>query len=225
MLQNVKAVIFDLDGTLIDSMWMWEKIDMEYLGGFGITLLPQSLKREIEGMSFTETAKYFKKRFQIPDSVEKMKETWNHMAYDKYKNEVPLKEGVLLFLEQLKTKGIKLGIATSNSKLLAQSVLQVHGIDTYFQVVKTACDVSIGKPSPDIYLKAANELGVHSKECLVFEDVPMGILAGKNANMKVCAVYDAFSEEQKEEKCKLADYYIHTFAEVLEGTFEVLVHE
>ena len=101
MLKNINAVIFDLDGTLVDSMWMWKAIDVEYLSRFGIEL-PEDLQREIEGMSFSETAVYFKERFQLEPSVEEIKDTWNEMAYEKYANEVPLKQGALKFLKYLK---------------------------------------------------------------------------------------------------------------------------
>ena len=82
MLKNKKAVIFDLDGTLVDSMWMWKAIDIEYLGRFGIEL-PATLQKDIEGKSFSETAVYFKETFKLPDSLEKIKSDWNRMAYDK----------------------------------------------------------------------------------------------------------------------------------------------
>ncbi|MFR0800682.1 MAG: HAD family hydrolase [Suilimivivens sp.] len=97
MLEHIKAVLFDLDGTLVDSMWVWNDIDVEYLGRFGLSL-PETLQKEIEGMSFTETAVYIKQKFSIPDPIEKMKEDWNVMAFDKYVNEVPLKKGFLNFL-------------------------------------------------------------------------------------------------------------------------------
>lgn len=214
MIQNVKAVIFDLDGTLIDSMWMWKQIDIEYLERYGIEL-PNDLQSCIEGMSFSETAAYFKERFQLEDSIEKIKADWNEMAWDKYANQVPLKAGVAEFLEHLRTNNIKLGIATSNSRELVELVTKKHQIHSYFQSIRTSCEVSKGKPSPDIYLLVAKDLGVHPEECLVFEDVVQGIMAGKNANMKVCAVKDAYSEEQDEEKKARSDYYIQSYVELL----------
>lgn len=213
MLRNKKAVIFDLDGTLVDSMWMWKSIDIEYLGRFGISL-PKTLQKDIEGMSFSETAIYFKETFKIPDSLEDIKTTWNHMAYEKYTKEVPLKKGVKEFLDYCKNENIKLGIATSNSRELVDATLEALNIREYFDCVMTACEAAKGKPAPDIYLAVAKKLQVETSQCLVFEDVIMGIMAGKNAGMEVCAVEDEFSMNQLEEKKKLADYYIRDYFEM-----------
>lgn len=213
MLKNIKAVLFDLDGTLVDSMWIWRDIDIEYLGQFGLEL-PETLQSEIEGMSFSETAVYMKERFQIPDSIEKMKETWNQMAWEKYEKEVMLKKGALSFLNYCRAHEIKLGIATSNSTQLVQNVLRARGIADYFTCIVTGCEVEKGKPSPDIYLEAAGRCHAAPKDCLVFEDIVPGIMAGKAAGMKVCAIEDAYSMHQKEQKIALADYYIKDYEEL-----------
>lgn len=210
MLKDIDAVIFDLDGSLVDSMWIWRDIDIEYLGRFGISL-PENLQTEIEGKSFSETAHFFKERFQLPVSIEAIKEDWNRMAWDKYSHQVPLKEGVNEFLELCRSKNIKLGIATSNSRELVENVASVHGLDDYFSCIMTSCDVEKGKPAPDIYLAVAKELQVKPARCLVFEDVIPGIQAGKAAGMKVCAVEDEYSAHQQEEKKALADYFIESF--------------
>lgn len=215
MLDNKKAVIFDLDGTLVDSMWMWRDIDIEYLGRYGHTL-PQELQNEIEGMSFTETAIFIKERFQIPDPIEKMKADWLEMAREKYRNEVPLKTGALPFLQLLKKRGIAIGIATSNGVELVREVLQSLKVMPYFDSIHTCCEVEKGKPAPDIYLLVAEELGVSPAECLVFEDVAAGIMAGNNAGMTTCAVEDASSLDQTEKKKELADYYIKDYWELIE---------
>lgn len=213
MLRDVKAVLFDLDGTLVDSMWVWRDIDIEYLGKFGVSL-PDGLQKDIEGMSFSETAVYMKERFQIPDTVEKIKDDWNKMAWEKYTHEVPLKEGALEFLNNCLRNHIKLGIATSNSKELVTNIIKVHGLDDYFSGIVTGCEVEKGKPAPDVYLEAARRCSVLPKNCLVFEDIIPGILAGKAAGMRVCAVEDAYSLSQKEEKARLADYYIENYFDI-----------
>lgn len=209
-----EAIIFDLDGTLVDSMWMWQKIDIEYLGRFGIAL-PENLQNEIEGMSFSETAAYFKERFKLADSLETIKSDWNVMACDKYRNEVPFKEKAQAFLEYCKRLGIKLGIATSNSKALVESAAEALSLHQYFSCIMTACEVNKGKPAPDIYLAVAEKLGISPEKCLVFEDILPGIQAGKNAGMSVCAVEDTYSAGIREEKRRLADFFIESYAELL----------
>lgn len=213
MLNNIEACIFDLDGTLVDSMWMWKDIDREFLGRFGLEL-PDDLQGEIEGMSFTETSMYFKERFQIPMEIDEIKMTWNGMAYDKYMHEVPVKEGVVEFLQYLKKNQIKTGIATSNSKDLVSVILKQHDLNQYFDSVRTSCEVAKGKPAPDIYLLVAEDLGVDPAKCLVFEDIIQGIQAGKSAGMAVCAVEDEFSLLERDKKEELADYYITSYVQI-----------
>lgn len=214
ILHNIDAVIFDLDGSLVDSMWMWKEIDIEYLGRFGIPL-PEDLQNEIEGMSFSETAFFFKERFQIPHSLEEIKADWNRMAWDKYTHEVPLKEGAGEFIAYCMTQGIKLGIATSNSRELVENVISALDLQECFSCIMTGCDVAKGKPAPDVYLAVAEALQVEPARCLVFEDIVPGILAGKAAGMKVCAVEDEYSMYQRDEKKELADFYIQDYHEVI----------
>ena len=213
-LLQFKAVIFDLDGTLVDSMWMWEKIDIEYLGRFQIPL-PEKLQKSIEGMSFSETAIYFKERFNLKDDLDTIKADWNAMACDKYRHEVPFKEGAEAFLGFCKEHGIKLGVATSNSRELVECAAEALHLHSYMDCIMTACEVQKGKPAPDIYLAVADKLGVTPSDCLVFEDILPGIMAGKNAGMTTCAVADDYSENVRAEKIALADYFIEDYSELL----------
>ena len=163
MLKNIKAVLFDLDGTLVDSMWIWKSVDEEYFEKKGLVLSSDeidSFQQELEGMGFTETAVFFKKRFGIEDSLEEIKAAWISMATEKYCNEVPLKDGVKEFLEYLKEQQIPSAICSSNSIELIKMVLKAHEIDNYFTKMITCCDVSASKPAPDVYLAAAKALNV-----------------------------------------------------------------
>ncbi len=214
LLDGKKAILFDLDGTLIDSMWMWKQIDIEYLGRYGHEC-PEDLQRAIEGMSFSETAVYFKERFQIPDSLEEIKACWTQMAIDKYRYEVPFKNGAFEFLNFCKEHGILTGIATSNGRDIVDAVVESLQFGPYLGTIVTGCEVAAGKPEPDIYLEAAKRLGVDPADCLVFEDIPAGILAGKRAGMQVVAVEDDFSKDIREEKCSLADGFISDYFELL----------
>lgn len=195
-------------------MWVWSEVDIRYLGEMGLSV-PADLQEEIEGMGFTEVAEYFKKRFQISQDVEQIKETWNILAMDAYQNQVKLKPGIRSFLTYLKSQNIRTAVASSNSWELIEAVLKSHRIDRYFDCIVTSCEVQRGKPAPDVYLEAAGRLGVKPENCLVFEDIVAGIQSGKAAGMTTCAVEDAYSLAQREEKRRRADYYIESYDEVI----------
>lgn len=216
ILKDIKGVIFDLDGTLADSMWIWKQIDIEYLGARNIEM-PSDLQSKIEGMSFYETAVYFKEAYKIEDSLEVIMDNWNSMAMEKYRTVVPLKEGVKDFLQLLKDRGILMGIATSNSRPLTEAVLENQGILEFFGAIVTGSEVIKGKPEPKVYLTAADKLKLDPKTCLVFEDLPFGIMAGKRAGMKTCAIDDVYSAAMWDEKVSLADYNIKSYKEILEA--------
>ncbi len=210
LLKDKDAVIFDLDGTLIDSMGLWADIDRQYFGRFGIDL-PGDYQGAIAGMSFLETAVYSKERFNLPDSVEKIMQDWNDMAMDMYANNIPLKAGVREFLPALKKKGILTGIATSNSMELVEACLDHLGVRHFFDEVHTSSEVEHGKPFPDIYLLVAKELGVNPKRCICFEDIPEGLTAGLTAGMMTVAVDDEYSKNITEKKKELSTYFIRDY--------------
>ncbi len=222
ILDNIDAVIFDMDGTLMDSMWIWPSIDEEFLKKYNLDM-PANFAEGMEGLSYTETAGYFLRTFPtLQLTIEEVMDEWNEMAHDRYVTKVRLKEGAREFIVLLKEKGIKVGIATSNSRFLVDDTLKSMEISDLFDSVRTSCEAGAGKPAPDVYLLVASDLSVDPSRCLVFEDIPMGIMAGKNAGMKTCAVEDDYSAALRERKKELADYYIQNFNDIKNGTYEVL---
>jgi len=215
MLKDIKAIIFDLDGTLVDSMWIWKQVDIDYLAKHGYAL-PDDLQKDIEGKSFTETAQYFKERFNIADSIDQIKAEWNEMALDLYTNKIKLKPYVWELLEMFKSMGLKMAIGTSNSPELAGAVVRARGIDGFIEIIRTSCQVAKGKPAPDVFLKVAEDLNVAPEHCLVFEDTHAGVLAGKSAGMKVIAIYDDLSAEFRSEIEADADQYLECYSALLE---------
>ncbi|MGE5632008.1 MAG: HAD family hydrolase [Caulobacteraceae bacterium] len=215
MFKDIKAVIFDVDGTLIDSMWIWRDVDIEFLGKRGIPL-PEGLQSDIEGMGYTETAVYFKARFDLPESLEEIMEEWRVMAEDYYKWRIKMKKGAKEFIQKLYAKGFKLGIATSNSRELIGYMLENHGIRQYFSNIRTSCEVDHGKPYPDVYLKVAEDMGIEPRCCLVFEDTVSGVMAAKSAGMRACAVADEISKGSKDKLIEMTVGYIHGFDEVMD---------
>jgi len=207
LLKGIKAVIFDFDGTLADSMWIWPSIDEDYLKKFGIEC-PETLHTELEGKSPIECAKYFQEKFNINESEEAMMDAWNEMAAYNYEHKVFLKPGIESFLKKLKENGIKIGIGSSNFKELVVSALKNNGVLEYIDSIHVSSEVAAGKPAPDIYKLTAEDLGVKPGECLVFEDIVQGLLAGKRAGMKTVAVFDECSSEKQELNKEMCDYYI-----------------
>ena len=222
MLNNIDAIIFDIDGTLIDSMWIWTNIDELFFAKYNLTE-PEGFHEGMEGKSYSETAQYFLDLFpELPHTRKELEDEWHEMAYEVYTKQLQLKKGAFEFIKNMHEAGIKLGIATSNSRDLAEGTLKNNQVLEYFHTVWTSDEALAGKPAPDVYLKAAESLGVNPDRCLVFEDVPKGIMAGKNAGMKVCAVEDPFSKPQENLKRELADYYIQDFDDIKNKTYEVL---
>ena len=214
MLTDIKGVIFDLDGTLVDSMWVWSQIDVDYLKAKGYSM-PENLRNEISHLSFSQTAIYFKEKFNLDDSIEKISIDWHDMAFNHYSNNVKLKSGVKDFLNNLKFFKIKIALATSNSITLLEACLKNNGIYDYFDSITTTDEVSNGKDCPDVYLLAAKKLGINPKNCLVFEDILPAIQGAKAANMKVIAVEDDECVDSKEDLIRYSDKYIHSFLDLL----------
>lgn len=215
MLNNIKAAIFDLDGTLVDSMGLWEKIDIDYLNMIGYEK-PNNLKEEINHLSFQQTAVYFKERFSIDDSLEVIMNTWHTMAYSEYKNNVKLKNGAKEFLLSLKNKGIKIGLATSNSTPLLEVCLKANGIYDLFDAITITAETKRDKSFPDVYLLSAKKLNTNPENCIVFEDILPAVQGAKSAGMKVVAVDDTFVTKEDKENLKLeAHYYIENYTEII----------
>ena len=220
MLEGIEAVIFDLDGTIIDSMWAYPVIDRRFFEQNGKEF-PNDMHQQLKGKTFTQACEHFKEAYGIEGTVDEIRKRWVQTGIDVFTNEVKLKKGAYDFIHKLHDQGMKIGIATQNSLEMTSEVVKAHKIDV-FDTIKTTCLCKKGKPAPDVYLLAADALGVKPEKCLVFEDLVDGIQAGKNAGMKVCAVYDKYSESKDPEKKQIADYYVSSFDDVFAGTYEKL---
>lgn len=215
MIKKYDAIIFDMDGTLIDSMWMWKQIDIDFLEEHGFEF-EESLSKEIEGMSYTETAEFFIEKFNFDYSLDEIKKIWHDMAKDYLEHKVKLKDGISELLELISEHNIPMGIGTSASQGFADIALRANNISSYFETIVTSCEVEKGKPFPYVFLEVARRLGVDPKKCLVFEDTEAGVDAALNAGMDVVAVHDASSEEYKEVIMDKATKYVYSVRELFE---------
>ena len=207
---DIKGVIFDLDGTIIDSMWVWDKIDFDFLSKRNISV-PNNLKSEIEHFGFNETAHYFKTTFELVESVDDIKKEWMDMAFKEYSEHIKLKPGIKTFLDMLKNTNIKIGLATSNCHHLLEPVLKNNNIYHYFDAITITDEVSRGKSFPDVYLLSCSKLGLAPNQCAVFEDILPAIKGAKSAGMKVIAIEDQYCDYSKDDLLKYADEYISDY--------------
>ncbi|MBP2033949.1 HAD superfamily hydrolase (TIGR01509 family) [Clostridium algifaecis] len=215
ILNNVKGAIFDLDGTLIDSMGMWDDIDREYLKKKNLPF-PLNLKTEIEHLNFEETADYFKTKFNIEDSLDVIEKDWYDMAYYKYSRNIMVKPYVKNFLELLKLKNIKIALATSNYREISEIALKKNNIYDLFDIITVTQDVSRGKDFPDLYLLASKKINVIPEKCVVFEDSLPAIKSAKSANMSVIAIKDPYCPHPFDELLTYADAGIVSFHQLID---------
>lgn len=213
-LKNIEGAIFDLDGTLIDSMKIWEKIDYDFLNKRNLKV-PQDLKHKIETLTFEEGANFFKKNFKLKESQEEILKEWHNMVVKEYSHNIKLKNNVRDFLIKLKNKGVKLAIATSNTPELTKLVLENNKILDLFDSITTISEVNRNKTFPDIYLLCAEKLKLPAEKCAVFEDILPAIKSAKTAKMKTIGIYDDSSKDDENKIKEIADYYIYDYKELI----------
>lgn len=208
----MKAYIFDLDGTLLDSMGLWEQIDVDFLTKRGFEV-PDDYINAICSRSFPEAAAYTIERFQLKDSVEDLLTEWNGMAEYAYGHTVPMKPHAKAYLDKLKKAGAKLAIATSLPEALYAPALRQHNIEHYFEAICSTDEVAHGKTRPDVFLLAAKKLGVPPADCILFEDILQAVRSGKAAGMTVFGVLDDASKNDWDGIQKIADGVISDFSD------------
>lgn len=213
-MNEIKAIIFDLDGTLIDSMYVWRKIDIDFLAERGLKV-PPDYEQAIKTMHFETAAEYTIARFGFKETPQEIMSIWLNMALNEYAHNVRLKDNAEELLKRLKTLSVKIGIATSSKPILAEPVLKNNGVYDYFDIICYTSEVGLDKRHPDIYLLTAKKLGVKPEECIVFEDIIDGINGAKLAGMRTIAVYDEGSADDVEMLKSVADKYIYSFTELL----------
>ncbi len=201
-----KAFIFDLDGTLIDSMGAWDTVGHEYLASKCITDVPDNLREILTPISITESAEYFINTFGISGSVGQVCDEINEVIAQKYRHTFALKEGAAEFLERHRDK--KCCVATATDRHLVELVLERLGIARYFDFIITSTEVGSSKQQPDIFLQAAERLGAQVDECVVFEDALHAVKTAKAAGFYTVGVYDRCFEDSAEEIRQYADQYV-----------------
>lgn len=209
-----KGAIFDMDGTLLDSMWVWKQIDIDFLGKRGFEV-PDDYLEMITPMGYQRAAEYTIARFGLDEKPEDLIEEWYQMAAEAYAERVMLKPHVKEYLEALKQSGTRIAAATSSAYELIAPCLKRNQILDFFEAFVTTMEVPRGKEFPDIYLEAAKRLGIAPEKCIAYEDIYKGICAAKQAGCRTVAVEEEASAYEAEKIRRAADYYISDFSELM----------
>lgn len=207
----IKGAIFDLDGTLLDSMGVWERVGEEYLRTLGRTP-NEGLSSALRELTLEQAAEYLIDRYEIPLSVGETVDGIERTMEDAYVNGTRLKAGAAELLKKMRDSGVKICLATASDRELCDRVLERHGIKEYFCATVTCGELSTDKTEPLIYRTALSSLGTKKEETLVFEDALHAIVTAKNDGFRAVAVYDSCEPDPEEIK-KHADVYITDFSD------------
>lgn len=206
---KIKCAIFDFDGTLFDSMFIWDNAGEIYLRSLGKEPKPSMLD-DIRTLSLYQAACYFKKEYDLPLSAEEIMTGINQTIEDFYIHDVLPKNGVTAFLNKMKKMDISMCIATASDRYQIEAALRRCGMEHYFQEIFTCSEVGHGKDEPIIFQKAMEHFGADRSNTVIFEDAFHAIQTAKADGFSVIAVFD-HSEKQQDEIRILADCYISDF--------------
>ncbi|MGL5977834.1 MAG: HAD family hydrolase [Erysipelotrichaceae bacterium] len=212
---NAKGYVFDLDGTLIDSIPVWKMVDELYLEQLSLPFTDE-IAQKIKAQSFAQTAAFYIAYFNLDKTVEEVQAEWFAMVQHHYANTIPLKAGVRVFLETLKANGLPMAIASSCDPRLIRESLALHGLDSMFDFIITSGELGKSKSQPDIYLYCAKRMGLEPEDIVVFEDLSIAMRSAYRAGFQVVAVKDEDSENDIAHIERFSHHYIEDFTQLLE---------
>ena len=214
--KEIKAVIFDMDGTLIDSTGIWHQIDINFFTKRHMEL-PSDYAQHIVHLGLKQAAVYTKEAYNLEDSVQDIMDEWHSMSLDMYKYNVQLKPYARELLDIFKNAGIKMAIATANDDSLYQPCIDRLGIGAYFDEIADVNSTKEGKQSAKIYKDLAKKLGYEPENVLVLEDMPTCIKTAYKSGFITVAVYDSNSKDYDQVKKDNSHLFINNFKELIDN--------
>ena len=205
-MKKIRGVIFDLDGTLLDSMWMWGEVAERYLRSHGAAPRP-GIREILRTLNAIEEAQYYIDEYGVNLSTDEIIADRKKMMLEFYSNEVRIKTGVMPVLEALRERGIKMCITTATERELMEPALTFNGITGFFERLFTCDEEDTSKKSPDIFICAAEYMGTDITETLVVEDALFAMETAKKAGFIVAGVYDKSSDDEQDKIKAFCDYY------------------
>ncbi len=210
----MRGAIFDVDGTLLDSMTVWWDVLIDFYKQHGVEL-PYEEACEYKELTLNESIPMIIKRLNLNITLDEISDKFKEMALLQYENTLPLKEGADKYLKKLHEDGIKIAIATSGYEALCKKAFTRLGVWQYIDACAFSSEVGVNKSNPDVYLLAAKRIGIPPEECTVFEDIITGISGAKKGGFKTCAVYDETNADDTDALKQLSDHYITGWKDLL----------
>ena len=208
--------IFDMDGTLVDSMQYWKQLGREYIRGKGVTGEIDSVLQQTKPLTMAESSALFIREFHLKGTPEEIAAEMTAVMDDHYRHDVPLKPGVRAYLSKLKQRGVTMCVASATAEPLVKLCLTRLGVADHFSFLLSCERVGVGKNSPDVYLEAARQLGCAPQEAAVFEDALYAAETAKKAGFYTVGIYDDNSRDHWPRMQALADQCITDWAEAAE---------
>lgn len=212
---DIDAVIFDMDGTLLNSTSLWQDIDKAFFAKRGMEV-PEEYAQHIVHLGLKQAAIYTKKAYGFDETPEEIMEEWHQMSLDIYQHDVELKPGALELLELLKGRGVKMAIATANDDKLYMPCIERLGIGKYFDFIADVNNVKEGKQSAKIYEFLAEQMGVKKENTMVVEDMPTCVKTAYQNGFITVAIFDNASKDYDSEKRDNSDLYINSFYDLID---------
>ena len=206
----MKAAIFDVDGTLLDSMPVWTYFARNFLRRSGVPVRDDA-DDVVRYMCLRETAEFFIEDCGVSGTVEEVMSRCNEMLEEAYFHKVQPRDGIIQLLSYLKENSIPTYIATATDRYLVEAAVKRCGIDRFFDGIITCTEAGAGKTKPDIFYKAAQYMGSDPGDTWIFEDALHAVTTAKAAGFKVCTVYDESEADHMEELAAMSDIYIENF--------------
>lgn len=213
--EDCKGYIFDLDGTLFDSMGLWTEVYREALARFGVDKVPDDYIREVNYRSVSGGAAYTAKRFDLPVNGEGVISVWKGIAGNVYATSVELKEGAAELLARLREAGKKIGIATALDSGLAMPCFARHGLRDVVHSYTSVAEAGRDKNFPDVYLAECAKLGLAPSECAVIEDSITGAASAAKAGFYTVGVFDGNADCPPQALAAVTDRFVYSLAELL----------
>lgn len=210
-----KAILFDMDGLMLETKLTWQEAEKGLLTSFGKTY-DKEIAKKYQGMRVPGVVSIMIKEYQLSINENQGVEMLTQRIVDNYQNpNLKLLPGCEQIVKQLHNSGkYHLAIASSSPKAAIQAMIQRFNFDRYFDELVSGDEVKEGKPAPDVFLECAKRLNISPTDCLVFEDAPKGIEAAKRAGMKAVAVYNSFFYTPEDFKNQNADLIVSSLNEV-----------